>query len=537
VRWRAVAAVGVAAALVAAGVAVDRAMGGAAAAHPASVASTTSARVVRSDLAETTPVNGTVGYASPVSLVEPAGTPSSALTQAEQAAASAAMNVTSDQTAVSDTNAANAQAATQASQGLSTAQATATADANQLDADEAALAAARQKAAADCQGDQAGGASPSGTGASASSPCAADAAAVTSDEQKVATDQQKVTADQASVQTAQGSVASAQQHADQNAHQAQAKLGTDELALATAHEALDTAQAAATSYGSTSRFTSLPTVGQVIRPGQSLWAVDGSPVVLLPGSITPWRAFAPGMSDGADVAALDAALIAVGDGSGLTPSDSFTGATATAIERLQASLGVPQTGSLPLGSVIFRPTPVRVTAVHSTIGAPVQGGAPVLDVTSTTPIVNVALSVQQTYLVKTGDAVTVQMPDGTTAKGTITAVGSVATNTTPSSGAGSNTPSATVNVTVSLINASPTASLDQAPVTVNITNNSAHAVLAVPVAALLALGGGGYAVEVVAADGTHHLVGVTTGLFDDQAGLVQVSGGGLAAGQTVVVAA
>ena len=37
------------------------------------------------------------------------------------------------------------------------------------------------------------------------------------------------------------------------------------------------------------------------------------------------------------------------------------------------------------------------------------------------------------------------------------------------------------------------------------------------------------------ADGTHHLVGVTLGLFDDDAGLVQVTGTGLAAGQRVVV--
>ena len=536
-RWRAVGAVGLAAALVAAGVAVDRATGGAEAAHAPPAASTATATVVRSDLAETAPVNGTVGFASPVTLVEPAGTMSSALTQAQQAAAAAAMNVAGDQTAVSDTDAGNAQAATQASQALATAQAAAAADAAQLEADQATLAAARQKTTADCQGDQAGGASSGASGAGASSACAGDAGTVSTDEQKVASDQQKVTGDQASVQGAQSSAASGQQHGTQSTHQAQAKLTADELALANAQSALATAEAASTSYQSTSRYTVLPSVGQVITPGHALWAVDGSPVVLLPGSITPWRAFAFGMSGGADVAALDAALIAIGDGAGLTPSASFTAATATAIERLQASLGVAQTGSLPLGSVIFQPTSVRVTAVHPTIGAPVQGGAPVVDVTSTKPIVNVALSVDQTYLVKTGDSVTVQMPDGTTAKGTITAVGTVATNTTPSSGAGSNTPSATVNVTVSLTDASPTASLDQAPVTVNVTNASAHGVLAVPVAALLALGGGGYAVEVVAADGTHHLVGVSAGLFDDQAGLVEVSGAGLTAGQRVVVAA
>jgi multidrug efflux pump subunit AcrA (membrane-fusion protein) len=72
-------------------------------------------------------------------------------------------------------------------------------------------------------------------------------------------------------------------------------------------------------------------------------------------------------------------------------------------------------------------------------------------------------------------------------------------------------------------------------VEVSITSQSVHNVLAVPVAALLARSGGGYAVEVVDGDRTHHLVRVTPGLFDDAVGLVQVSGPGLTAGQRVVV--
>ena len=54
--------------------------------------------------------------------------------------------------------------------------------------------------------------------------------------------------------------------------------------------------------------------------------------------------------------------------------------------------------------------------------------------------------------------------------------------------------------------------------------------------ALLAQSGGGYAVEVVGAGGSNHLVPVSLGLFDDADGLVQVTGSGLAAGQQVVVA-
>jgi hypothetical protein len=92
-------------------------------------------------------------------------------------------------------------------------------------------------------------------------------------------------------------------------------------------------------------------------------------------------------------------------------------------------------------------------------------------------------------------------------------------------------------VTITPTRPQDTGSLDQAPVQVAITTATVADVLAVPVNALLALSGGGYAVEVADPDGTHHLVAVTLGIFDDAAGLVQVSGSGLTAGQHVVVPA
>ena len=72
--------------------------------------------------------------------------------------------------------------------------------------------------------------------------------------------------------------------------------------------------------------------------------------------------------------------------------------------------------------------------------------------------------------------------------------------------------------------------------TVAITTASVNNVLVVPVDALLSQPRGGYAVEVTGPGG-HHLVPVSLGLFDDAAGLVQVTGSGLAAGQHVVVPA
>jgi hypothetical protein len=88
-------------------------------------------------------------------------------------------------------------------------------------------------------------------------------------------------------------------------------------------------------------------------------------------------------------------------------------------------------------------------------------------------------------------------------------------------------------MTVRLTDAHAAGNLDQAPVTVNITSAHADNVLAVPIGALVALAGGGYAVRVI--QGTNsHLVAVSAGLYSDT--LVQVLGAGLAVGTTVEVA-
>jgi hypothetical protein len=282
--------------------------------------------------------------------------------------------------------------------------------------------------------------------------------------------------------------------------------------------------------------TALPAVGQVIRQGQVLYRVDGQPVVLLYGSTPAYRTLAEGAqaSDvtGADVAQLNRDLVALGYASSaeLNPSsDEFGWATKAAIEKLQDDLGIEQTGELDLGQVVFLPTAARVTTVSATIGG--QTGGPVLTATSVTRQVTVNLDAAQQSQVKVGDKVTITLPNGQTTPGRVRSVGKVAT--TP---AGSDS-TPTVEVDITPTDAAATGTLDKAPVQVAIITDTVRDALVVPVNALLALAGGGYGVEVVAADGVHHLVAVQLGLFDDTAGLVQVSGAGLAAGQHVVVPA
>jgi Putative peptidoglycan binding domain len=283
--------------------------------------------------------------------------------------------------------------------------------------------------------------------------------------------------------------------------------------------------------------TWLPAVGQVIREGQVLYRADGQPVVLLYGSTPAYRTLAEGAkaSDvtGADVAELNRDLVALGYASSddLDPSsDEFSWATKAAIKNLQEHLGVTQTGRLDLGQVVFLPTAARITSVPATLGGP--AGGTILKASSTTRQVTVNLDANLQSQIKTGQPVTITLPNGRTTPGRVTAVGKVAT--TPASGSNSGP---TVEVGITPTDPAATGTLDQAPVQVQVISATARHALVVPVNALLALAGGGYAVEVVAADGVHHLVAVQLGLFDDTAGLVQVTGSGLAAGQRVVVPA
>jgi hypothetical protein len=281
--------------------------------------------------------------------------------------------------------------------------------------------------------------------------------------------------------------------------------------------------------------TSLPSAGQVIGQGQVLYRVDnGSPVVLLYGSVPAWRSLDEGLT-GADVTQLNHDLVALRYASSSDISalgwDYFSWETAYAVQQMESALGVSSPPeSLPLGSVVFEPAAIRVTSALASLGAPAVG--PVLTATSDQHVVTIPLSTAQQSEVAVGDAVSITLPDGASTPGKVSSVGTVASGTAAN---------ATIPVTVTLTRPSAAGTLDQAPVTVYVTTASSPGpVLAVPVGSLLAQSSGGYAVEVLAAGGTRRLVPVTPGIFDDNSGLVQVTGtaaGALTPGEQVVVPA
>jgi hypothetical protein len=279
--------------------------------------------------------------------------------------------------------------------------------------------------------------------------------------------------------------------------------------------------------------TWLPSAGQVIRQGHALYKTgNGSPVVLLYGSAPDWRPLYEGVT-GKDVSQLNHDLVALGDADSADISalgwDYFSWETAAGVEKLQSALGVSSpSGTLPLGSAVFEPRALRVSRVTGSLGGTADG--PVLAATSDRHVVTVPLDVSQQSEVKTGDKVTVTLPDGTTTPGVVSSVGKVATT----SGSGGS-PATTIPVTVNLTHPQAAGTLDQAPVTVNITTATARGTLVVPVTALVAQSTGRYVVEVVGQGSARRWVPVTPGIFDDASGLVQVTGA-LTPGQRVVVA-
>jgi hypothetical protein len=507
--------------------AVSSSGNGDSAASPGTSSLVATAAVVRTTLTNAVQVGGSIGYGGSYTIAAPSGASAQQVAQAQQAVAQDQQALAADEKTASDGSAADNHAIAP--------------DQTNVDTASAALRSDRAKKAKACAGK--GGST----------------AACSHDMQKVGQDQTTLT--QAKQQLA-GAESTAVLDGDQNG----GKVGADRVKLQGDRATLASLQATAANPGTT--YTSLPQVGQIIKQDQPVYSVGNEPVPLMYGSIAAYRAFYVGMSNGADVGELTHDLIALGYAAGLVQSNHYSSATVMEVRRWQRARGLPATGAILLGEVVFEPGPIRVTSVTLSVGTSVGGGGgaasssgaggggggTVLTATSTTPVVTVALDVTQEYLVKPGDAVSIVLPNGTsTVPGRIETVGNVATcpsgggtgtgtgspsgggsaDQSPCSASGSgSTSTPTVTVTITLDRTPPGASLDQAPVNVNITTQRADHVLAVPVNALLALQGGGFGVDVATAHGSR-LVGVGTGLYSNT--LVQISGAGITAGTRVEV--
>jgi peptidoglycan hydrolase-like protein with peptidoglycan-binding domain len=163
-----------------------------------------------------------------------------------------------------------------------------------------------------------------------------------------------------------------------------------------------------------------------------------------------------------------------------------------------------------------------------------SAGEVVLTTTSTQQIVQLKVKPEQQQLARVGETVSVLLPGGGQARGQVTQVSTVASESSSSADEGKGSPSgesgeSTIPVTITLEH--HVAHLDEAPVSVELVKGIRRHVLTVPATALIATAGGGYAVEALAQN-RRVTVPVTPGMFAD--GYVQVEGAGVREGLTVI---
>ncbi|MGQ4488142.1 peptidoglycan-binding protein [Streptomyces sp. SAS_281] len=297
----------------------------------------------------------------------------------------------------------------------------------------------------------------------------------------------------------------------------------------------------------TGTVTWLPASGTTAERGDTLLRVDDRPIVLLHGALPmyrdlglapaapavpesgePGKADEPGEPDegapraaqepppvrGMDVMQFETNLAALGY-TGFTVDETFTEGTAAAVERWQKSLGVPQTGTVGVGDVIYSAGRIRIGRPGVRLGAAVGEGA--LTYTGTTRKVVVNASAAEASWAVRGAGVTIRLPDESPVQGRVASVGKQASEEAEGGG-GTGERAATVPVTLTIKDQQAVGKWESGPVTVEYVGRRAENVLTVPVAALVALAEGGHGLE--KADGT--FVAVKTGLFAE--GDVEVSG-------------
>jgi hypothetical protein len=276
--------------------------------------------------------------------------------------------------------------------------------------------------------------------------------------------------------------------------------------------------------GSSGVVTWIAEPGSVVELGDPVYKVDGKPVVLIHGTIPPYRTLQVGVV-GPDVKQLESSLKEMGF-TGFTVDEIFDSATANTVWAWQSKVGLEPTGYVTVDQIAVADGDIRIALQGLAVGSHLAGGAnqTVVSYTGRKKYVTVPLDVSLQHLVAEGNAAIVTLPDGTKVSGKVSFVDAVAQTIEDKQ---------IIEVHVDVKDQKALGALEAAPVTVELVTGTRKNVLTVPINALVALSGGGYGLEVVQ-NGQTSYVAVKTGMF--AGGMVEVSGTGIAEGTTVGVA-
>ena len=272
----------------------------------------------------------------------------------------------------------------------------------------------------------------------------------------------------------------------------------------------------------TGTITWLPKPGRELARNSLLMRIDEKPLVVFIGSTPLYRPLdEPGLR-GAEVSMVASNLKALGMLNIADAKNAVTGTRfANALRAWQKKVGLEPTGSIAPGDVQVLATPSRVATVTARVGdAPGQS----LAVTGLTKSVVVDVPAARAGAITPDAAALVVLADGTELAARIDSVSTVVSESDDTSSG------PTMRISITLDDQAATGDIVSSPVVVRVAAETRESVLVVPVAALLALREGGFALQTPAGG----LLAVTTGLF--AADLVEVSGEGVTEGLSVVTA-
>ena len=303
---------------------------------------------------------------------------------------------------------------------------------------------------------------------------------------------------------------------------------------------------------SQARLTIVSAQASLNSADQKLTDLREGPVgaVLMYGALPAWRDFEIGMEPGTDVLQLKENLVALGYGNfkNLRKDNVFDDETSRVISLMQSSLGLTTNGSLSFGEVIFMPGPsviasntqfpqtgsmftdkttlLTLTPLQS-VNTTIMSNGDVIEGATSLQRVSTQIDVADQTLVAVGTNVKIELPNNQLVDGRVASVGDVAI--VPS---GNQAGNPYLEVTIDIVGTEDLQQWTGASVVVSVTESVASNVLSAPITSLLALLGGGYALEVAENTGTR-LVAVELGVYADN--WVQISGAGLDENTLVVV--
>lgn len=276
--------------------------------------------------------------------------------------------------------------------------------------------------------------------------------------------------------------------------------------------------------------TALGEQGTEVTRGTELYRIDEQPVTAMFGDVPMYRNLEDGVT-GPDVKQLISNLTELGYAD-CDAANEITYCVTEAIETWQDDIGAEGTGRVGRSDIVFVPRGTQIGTVHARVGATVQPGSGVLDLTSTDQVVSAEIDVRDRDLLAVGTEVIVELPGDVEVPGTVAASDVVAGEPGgPDEEAGPDDTITEVEVT---LDEAVDEALLGAPADIVIEVDQREDVLTVPVTALLALADGGHGVEVVHGDDTTEIVPVETGLFAN--GRVEISGEDIEDGTVVGVA-